>query len=88
MVMSNLFFVLAIVSLVWGVVSAVVIAQFLSKRGINISLLFFRLLILKYIHQYHKITKEETGRPGPWFYSYIISMNLALIFAIVGLVLK
>ncbi|MHC4603104.1 MAG: hypothetical protein ACYS6W_07210 [Planctomycetota bacterium] len=86
--MSNLFFVLAIVSLVWGVVSAVVIAQFLSKRGINISLLFFRLLILKYIHQYHKITKEETGRPGPWFYSYIISMNLALIFAIVGLVLK
>jgi hypothetical protein len=40
------------------------------------------------IGQYHKITKEETGRAGPWFYSYIISMNLALVFAIVGLVLE
>jgi hypothetical protein len=86
--MSNLFFVLAILSVAWGVVSSIVIASFLSRRGTKINLLFFRILILKYIHQYHKITTQENGKAGPWFYSYIISMNLALVFAIVGIVLK
>jgi len=86
--MSNLFFVLAILSVAWGIVSAIAIASFLSRRGTKINFLFFRILILKYIHQYHKITTQENGKPGPWFYSYIISMNLALVFAIVGLVLK
>ena len=85
--MSDLFFVLAILSVIWGIVSSIVIASFLSKRGIEINLLFFRVLVLKYIHQYHKITTQENGKPGPWFYSYIMSMNLALVFTIVGIVL-
>lgn len=88
MIMSNLFFVLAILSVVWGIVSSIVIASFLSRRGIKINFLFFRILMLKYIHQYQKITTQENGKSGPWFYSYIISMNLALAFAIVGIVLK
>ena len=86
--MSEIILGLAIVSVFWGVVSAIVIASFLSRRGHKISFLFFRLLILKYIHQYSEITTKENGKPGFWFYSYIISMNLALILAIVGLALK
>lgn len=86
--MSDLFFVLAILGVIWGVVSSIVIASFLSKRGIKINLLFFRILVLKYIHQYHSITRQENGKPGPWFYSYIISMNLALAFVILGMVLN
>jgi hypothetical protein len=84
--MSDLFFVLAILGVIWGVVSSIVIASFLSKRGIKINLLLFRILVLKYIHQYHSITRQENGKPGPWFYSYIISMNLALVFVILGMV--
>ena len=86
--MSGLFFVLAILGAVWGVVSSIIISSFLSKRGVKINLLFFKVLVLKHIHQYHKITTQENGKPGPWFYSYIVSMNVALIFAIVGIVLK
>ena len=86
--MSYLFFMLAILSAAWGIASSIVIASFLSNRGIKINLLFFRVLVLKYIHQYHKITAQENGKPGPWFYSYIISMNLALVFAVLGIVLK
>jgi hypothetical protein len=86
--MSYLFFILAILSAVWGVASSIVIASFLSRRGIKINWLFFRILVLKYIHQYHQITRQENGKPGPWFYSYITSMNLALIFAILGVVVK
>ena len=86
--MSKLFIILTLLSAAWGAVSSLMIASFLSKRGTKINFLFFRVLVLKYIHEYHKITKQENGKPGPWFYSYIISMNLALVFAIVGLLLK
>jgi len=86
--MSNLSFVLSILSAVWGVVSSIVVASFLSDRGIKINWLFFRVLVLKYIHQYHEITKQENGKPGPWFYSYVVSMNLALVFVIIGVVMK
>ena len=86
--MSNLFLGLAIVSVVWGTVSAIVITAYLSNRGVKINLLFFRIMVLKYIHQYHEITTRESGRPGPWFYSYIISMNAALVLAIIGGVLR
>lgn len=72
----------------WGVTSSIVIASFLSKRGTKINWLFFRVLVLKYIHQYHQITKQESGKVGPWFYSYIGSMILALIFVLLGVTFK
>jgi hypothetical protein len=86
--MSNLFFILAFISVVSGVVSSIVITSLLSKRGIKINYPFIKVLIIKYVHQYRKITLQETGKPGPWFYSFVISMNLALVFAIIGIVLK
>ncbi len=86
--MSNLFFVLAILSALCGVVSSIVITSLLSRRGIKINYPFIKVLIIKYVHQYRKITQQENGKPGPWFYSFVISMNLALIFAVVGFVLK
>ena len=88
MALCNLFFGLALLSVVWGIVSSIVIAAYLSKRGIKINLLLFRILVFRYIHQYHQITRREEGRPGPWFYSYIISMNLALVLVIIGVVLR
>ncbi|MBN2184670.1 MAG: hypothetical protein JW746_05035 [Candidatus Krumholzibacteriota bacterium] len=86
--MSNILLAVAMVSVVWGIVSAIVMASYLSSRGHKVSVLFFRLFIMKYIHQYSKITTQENGKPGFWFYSYIIAMNLALVTAVVGLALK
>ncbi len=86
--MSQPFFILALASAVWGVVSSIVITAFLARRGVKINYVFIKVLILKYVHQYRKITMQENGRPGPWFYSYVISMNLALVLAIVGIMLK
>ena len=79
---------LAIISVGWGVVSSIAITSYLSKKGHKINYLFLRVLILKYLHQYSKITKEETGKAGGWFWSYIVSMNLALLFALIGLIIK
>ena len=40
-------------------------------------------MILKYLHQYAKITQEETGRVGPLFYHYVVPLNVALVLVIV-----
>ena len=88
MIISNTLFILALGCVVWGVVSSIVITAFLARRGFKINYVFIKILILKYIHQYRKITMQENGRPGPWFYSYIVSMNLALVLAVIGIMLR
>jgi len=88
MIMSILIAILAILSALWAIVSSLVIAAFLSKRGVKINYVFFKVLMIKYIHQYRKITMQENGRPGPWFYSFVISINLALVLGIVAIMLR
>ena len=88
MVLSEIILGIALGSVAWGVVSAIVIASYLSNRGRKINFIFFRILILKYIHEYYEITQQENGEPGFWFYSYVVSMNLALVMAVIGLILK
>ncbi len=86
--MSNLFLTMAFLGVAWGIVSSIAIVSFLSGRGMKINYLLIRVMILKYIHEYHKLTTQENGKPGRWYYSYVISMNTALICAIVGLLLR
>ncbi len=88
--MSTLFLAAALVSIAVGIVSAIKIASFLSARGHKISFIFFRMMIIKYVHDYQVITssENENGHAGPWFYVYITAMNLALIFAIIGMILR
>jgi len=88
MIMSILIALLAVICALWAVVSSLVIAAFLSRRGIKINYVFFKLLMIKYIHQYRKITMQESGRPGPWFYSFVVSINLALVLAIAAIVFR
>ena len=86
---SDILFAVAIVSALWGVVSAVLIVEALRKRGFNVNWVFLRFAILsKHLGQYRDITRQETGRSGPLFYSYVIAMNLALVTAVAGIVLK
>ena len=86
---SDILFAVAIVSALWGVASAALIAEALRKRGVKVNWVFLRFLILsKYLGQYRDITRRETGRSGPLFYSYVIAMNLALVTAIAGIILR
>jgi hypothetical protein len=86
--LSDLFLGLALVSVGWGIVSMIVITNFIAERGTKINFFLFRIYIIKYVQQYRQITEAENGEPGPWFYSFIISMNLTWAFAIIGFVLK
>lgn len=84
MLLSDLFLALALLCALWSVVSAMAITGFLAGRGIKINWIFIKLYIIKYIRQYYEVTMRENGKPGPWFYSYIISINSALLLAIIG----
>ena len=86
--MSTVFFILALISVACGIATSMMIASFLSNRGIKINYLFIRLFIFRYVRQYRQITMEETGKPGPLFYWFITSWNVALVFAIVGIILE
>jgi hypothetical protein len=86
--MSTLFFILALIGIGCGIAASAMIASFLSKRGVRINYLFIRLFVFRYVRQYRKITMVETGKPGPLFYWFITSWNLALLFAIVGIILE
>ena len=88
MTISTALIAIALISVLWGVVSSLVIADALQKRGTKINWIFLRILIIKYVGQYRDVTRTETGRTGPWYYSFVIAMNVALVTAIVGLILR
>jgi hypothetical protein len=73
---------LLLVCTIWAVTAAVLIARDLEKRGIPVSFVWLRLMILKYLHQYSRITREERGRVGPLFYHYVVPLNVALVLAV------
>jgi len=86
--MSNIFLTVAIFCVLWGVVSSIIIVSFLSNHGVKINYFLLRLFLPKYVVQYRKITVEETGKAGFWYYSFVTSMISALVLAILGLLLK
>ena len=75
--------ILALVSVGVFVTLAMVMVYEVSKRGVKISFLWLRLYVIKYMHQYKQMTKEETGKVGPLFYPCIVSINLALVLTVV-----
>jgi hypothetical protein len=85
---ANLFIALAMLAVLWGIVSSMAIVSYLSSRGRKINYFLIRVMILKYISDYHDLTVRERGKPGPWYYSYITAMLLALVFAFIGLALR
>ena len=85
--MSALIIGLILVYGVWAVAASLLIARDLEKRGVHVSYLWLRVMILKYLSQYRRITLEETGRVGSLFYHYVIPLNMALVLTIILVIL-
>jgi hypothetical protein len=75
--------VLALMCAVWAITASILIARDLDRRGVPVSILWLRVMILKYLHEYAKVTQEETGRVGPLFYHYVVPLNVALVLVII-----
>jgi hypothetical protein len=85
---SAVFLVLAILCAAVGVALMMAMTGVVQAHGQKISWVFLRLYVLKYINDYRNLTTKRLGRPGPLFYPFIVFMNLALLFALLGLVLQ
>jgi len=86
--MANTLLILALVCVGLFVIFSMMIVHQLSKRGVKISFFWLKLYLIKYIQQYKQLTVKETGKPGPLYYPCVISVNLALVLAIIGLILR
>ena len=86
--MANAFLILALVFVGLFVIFSIMIVHELSKRGVKINFILLRLYLIKYVHQYKQLTLKETGKTGPLYYPCVVSVSLALVLAIVGLILK
>ncbi len=81
--MANIILIAIVFLGVTFVVLAMMMTHEVSKRGVKINFLWIRLYIIKYMHQYKQLTKQETGRVGPLFYPAIFAINLALVLTVV-----
>ena len=86
--MANTLLILALVFVGLFAIFSMMIVRDLSKRGVKINFVLLRLYLIKYISQYKQITLQETGKIGPLYYPCIVSVILALVLAIAGLVLR
>ena len=80
--MQNLFISIGILSVIVYVVSTLMIYSYLKDKGEKVSFLWLRLFMISYANRYKKLTKNETGKVGYLFYLWIVSINVALISAI------
>jgi hypothetical protein len=85
---SNVLIAIGLCAVAWYVVSTILICGALRKRGVSVSFVFLRFLILRYASQYREITLKENGKVGPLFYHWIVSINVALVSALVLLLLN
>jgi len=69
------------------VVSSLLIYNALQKRNMPVSFLWLRAMAPVYAFRYKKITISETGKTGSLFYHWIISINLALAFAVAAVII-
>jgi hypothetical protein len=86
--MANVAAILAFVSVGLGIVFSMMIVHEVSKRGVKINFFLLRLYIIKYIDQYQKLTRKETGKVGPLYYPCVGSYIMTLVFAIIYLIAR
>ena len=85
MTIGPILIAVALGCIAWNIVAGILICNELGKRGVKVNYVFIKALIPFYAHRYKKMTRQETGRAGPLFYHWIISINAALVTAVAGL---
>jgi hypothetical protein len=73
---------LAAICPVCAVTSAMLITGALARRGVRTPFPFIGVMLFRNLGLYREATIHETGRVGPLFYTYIVSINLALVLVL------
>jgi hypothetical protein len=78
----TVFFGLTLAAALVFVVSYVAIMAALDRMGYKTNFLLARIYTFKYMNAYKELTIKENGKPGPLYRVCILSITLALAFAI------
>ena len=81
-----IYLVLAIACMLWNVVASIRIYGWFRRRNVPVTFIFLRVMAPVYAYRYRKITREETGRTGPLYYHWLVSINCALVFVLIAVV--
>ena len=79
---------LAGVAVAWGIVAGLLVFDALRRRGEKVNFLLVRLLLPVWVHRYAELTRDESGRPGPLFYHYVVAFSVALAAAVAAALLR
>ncbi len=85
--MANIMLAAAVACGIVFVVFSIMISHQVAKQGVKVYILFLRFFLIKYAHQYKQFTQEKTGKIGPLFFPWIVSINTALVLTIVSSIL-
>ncbi|MBT4485359.1 MAG: hypothetical protein HOC71_16965 [Candidatus Latescibacteria bacterium] len=72
--MVRTFSILVFLALAWNIITGVMIAMYLDKRGIPMNFRLLRYRVFGYAQKYKKLTIKETGSIGPLYISFNISL--------------
>jgi hypothetical protein len=81
----SIYFYIAFACIAVYVYSSIRIIGELRKRDIPVNFFLLRILIIKYANDYRKITIEEQGYTGRLYHLWLISVNGALVFVVLGI---
>jgi hypothetical protein len=81
----QLFLAIAAICAIGAVVSAIQITRYLDRHGLKTPFPLMGLFLFRNLGRYSEMTRGETGTTGSLYHSYIISINLTLVFALLAL---
>jgi hypothetical protein len=85
--MRNIFLGLALVAALANVAILIMIMAALQRQGYKTNMLLARIYFYKYLSAYKELTRKETGKPGPLYGLWILTINLTLVFALAGILM-
>jgi hypothetical protein len=81
---QTFFYGLAVLGAIGYVACTAGIMSYLHRRGVRTSIWLIRLHFPRYMNTYRKLTREETGRTGPLFGLWFLSLGLMAASALLG----
>jgi hypothetical protein len=83
--MARLFTWLAVGCLIWKIAAVALVVREFEKRGVAVNRWLVRVLTCAYAGTLWKVTRAETGRVAPLFYSLVGSTVALLSFFVLAL---
>jgi hypothetical protein len=80
--------VVAFICVVCAVISAILLTRALDQYGLTTPFPLVGLFLFKNLGRYKEITRSETGKVGPLYFTYIISINTALVLVLAAVAIR